>query len=49
MSNKNILSLSSSVGQARENAAKGLWVEIRAGRDLSPGTIMGKTDLTGGN
>jgi len=28
---------------------KGSWIEIRAGRDHSPVTVMGKTDSTWGN
>ena len=36
----------SSAGQGRENLTKGLWVEIRTGRDHSTVTITGKTDLT---
>jgi len=36
---------SSSTGQGRVNIMKGLWVEIRTGRDHSVITIMGITDL----
>jgi len=46
---KAALSLPSSTGQARRNIMKGSWVEIRAGRDHSPITIMGKTDSAFGN
>lgn len=42
-------SLPSSTGHGRENGMKGLWAEINAGRDLSPATVMGKTDPTEGN
>jgi len=45
---KAVLSPHSSTGQRRENIMKGLWVEIRTGRDRSPITAMGKTDLTCG-
>ena len=45
---KAALSLTSSAGQGRENITKGSWVEIRTGRDPSPITITGKTDLTWG-
>lgn len=41
-------SLSSSDGQGRQNIIKGLWVEIRAGRDHSLTAVMGKTDLNWG-
>ena len=42
-------SLLSAAGQGRENVTKGLWVKIRLGRDHSPVTVAGKTDMTGGN
>jgi len=45
---KAALSLHFSAGQGRKNMTKGLWVEIRTGRDHSPITITGKTDLTWG-
>jgi len=38
----------SSAGQGRENKSKGSWVEIRTGKDYTPITITGKTDLTWG-
>lgn len=41
--------LCSSAGQERENVTQGSWVGIRAGRDPSPVTVMGKTGLTWGN
>lgn len=46
---KATLSLPSSPGQERENIMKGSWVKIRTGRDHSPVTAMGKTDLAWGN
>ena len=45
---KATLSLPSSAGQGRENITKGSWVEIRTGRDHSPITVTGRTDLTWG-
>jgi len=39
----------SSAGQGRENMTKGLWVEIRTGRDHSPITVTGKTGSPWGN
>jgi len=38
------LSPLSSDEKRRENIMKGLWVEIRSGRDHSPITVTGKTD-----
>lgn len=38
-----------SAGQRRDKITKGLWTEIRAGRDHSAVTVMGKTDSTRGN
>jgi len=46
---KAALSLPLLHGQGRENTTKGSWVEIRAGRDHSPTTIMGETYLAWGN
>lgn len=43
---KVIPSLSTVTEQWRENATKHLWIEIRFGRDHSPNTIVGKTDLS---
>ena len=40
------LSLPSSAGQGRVHMIHGSLVEIRAESDLSPVTVMGKTDLT---
>jgi len=34
----------SSAGQGRKHTMKDLWAKIRAGRDHSPLTTMGKTD-----
>lgn len=38
-----------SAGEEGENITKSLWVEIRAGRDHSAGTLTNKTDLAWGN
>jgi len=38
-----------SAEQGRENIMKGWWVKIRTGRDHSPNTVTGKTDLTQGS
>lgn len=38
--------LPSSAGQGRENVMEGLCIEMRAGRDHSSVTVIGKTDLT---
>ena len=38
----------SSPGQGRGNMMKGLWIEIRTGRDHSPITVTEKTDWTWG-
>lgn len=39
-------SLLSSVERGRGNITKCSWIEIRAGKDHLPISIMGKTDLT---
>lgn len=39
------LSLPSTAGQKKENLKRDSWVETKTGRDHSPTTIMGKTDL----
>lgn len=43
---KVILTFPFSAGQGRENAIKGLWTKITAGRDYSFITITGETDST---
>jgi len=46
---KATLSLPSSVRHGRKYMTKGLWVEIKTGRDHSPSTFTGKTVSTWGN
>ena len=46
---KATLSLPSSAWQGRKNKKKSSWLKIRTGRDHSPITVTGKTDLTWGD
>lgn len=46
---KAALLLPSSAGHRRGNKMKGLWLEIRMGRDQSPLIVMGRADSTWGN